>query len=142
MEATINQIAKQTLGIRTLETRKSDSLDFHELAVWSLKEALNLAYQAGKADIKDASAKKHKPVIEVAKLKTIDQDNDGLQLRVTMGDLEGSDTHILLSYIQYNRRTNTAHHNDDVIEAKLKSIYGLDIDDIINDIESRKIKIN
>jgi hypothetical protein len=54
MEATINQIAKQTLGIRTLETRKSDSLDFHELAVWSLKEALNLAYQAGKAEKKDA----------------------------------------------------------------------------------------
>ena len=30
-------IAKATLRIDTLETRKSDSLDFHDVAVWSVK---------------------------------------------------------------------------------------------------------
>lgn len=40
-------IAKRALDIATLQTRKSDSLDFHEVAVWSLLEALRLAYVAG-----------------------------------------------------------------------------------------------
>ncbi|MDA0207668.1 MAG: hypothetical protein O2795_20330 [Acidobacteria bacterium] len=38
-------IAKRILQIPTLETRKSDQLDFHEVAVWSLKEALRLAFR-------------------------------------------------------------------------------------------------
>ncbi len=37
------------LGLETLEARKSDSLDFHDLAVWSVKEALEAAYEAGLA---------------------------------------------------------------------------------------------
>ena len=42
-------IAKATLHIDTLETRKSDSLDFHDVAVWSVKAALEAAYRAGLA---------------------------------------------------------------------------------------------
>jgi len=42
-------IAKATLRIDTLETRKSDSLDFHDVAVWSVKAALEAAYRAGLA---------------------------------------------------------------------------------------------
>jgi hypothetical protein len=42
-------IAKETLHIDTLETRKSDSLDFHDVAVWSVKSALEAAYRAGLA---------------------------------------------------------------------------------------------
>ncbi len=42
-------IAKETLHIDTLETRKSDSLDFHDVAVWSVKAALKAAYRAGLA---------------------------------------------------------------------------------------------
>ena len=50
-DATVNEIAQRTLGIDTLETRKSDSLDFHDCAVWSIKEALEAAFEAGrKAD--------------------------------------------------------------------------------------------
>lgn len=41
-------IAKKHLKIETLETRKSDSLDFHDVAVWSIKAALEAAYQAGR----------------------------------------------------------------------------------------------
>ena len=41
------QIAKDELRLETLETRKSDSLDFHDCAVWSIKAALEAAYEAG-----------------------------------------------------------------------------------------------
>ncbi len=41
------QIAKDELHLETLETRKSDSLDFHDCAVWSIKAALEAAYKAG-----------------------------------------------------------------------------------------------
>ena len=47
-------IAKQHCFFETLETRKSDSLDFHEVSVWGLKAALEAAYNAGL----DAGAKK------------------------------------------------------------------------------------
>jgi uncharacterized protein len=43
----IEDIAKQHLGLSTLETRRSDSLDFHDLAVWQLRAALEAAYRAG-----------------------------------------------------------------------------------------------
>lgn len=44
---TIDQIARQTLGLETLETRNSDQLDFQDLHVASIKAALLAAYQAG-----------------------------------------------------------------------------------------------
>ena len=47
MNDTINRIAREIFGVETLETRKSDSLDFYDIAVWSIKEALEAAYQAG-----------------------------------------------------------------------------------------------
>jgi len=43
----LRQIAER-LGFPTLKTRRSDSLDFHEVAVWSLREALEQAYEAGR----------------------------------------------------------------------------------------------
>ena len=43
----LTQIAKQHLGIETLEACNSDSLDFHDVAVWSLHDALRAAYEAG-----------------------------------------------------------------------------------------------
>ncbi|MDP2430750.1 MAG: hypothetical protein Q8O33_01825 [Pseudomonadota bacterium] len=41
------RIAQKHLRIDTLETRKSDSLDFHDVAVWSLRDALEAAFKAG-----------------------------------------------------------------------------------------------
>jgi hypothetical protein len=35
------------VSISALETRRSDSLDFHEVSVWGVKNALSHAYQAG-----------------------------------------------------------------------------------------------
>ena len=46
-QETIEALAKKILMVETLETRNSDSLDFHDLAVWTIKEALEQAYKAG-----------------------------------------------------------------------------------------------
>tara|TARA_R110002051_G_scaffold46218_2_gene92832 strand:+ start:2994 stop:3173 length:180 start_codon:yes stop_codon:yes gene_type:complete len=46
-EATLTEIARETLNVDTLETHGSDSLDFHDCAVWQIKEALEAAYAAG-----------------------------------------------------------------------------------------------
>ncbi len=43
----LDNIAHQYLGLDTLETRRSDSRDFHDLAVWNVKAALEAAYAAG-----------------------------------------------------------------------------------------------
>jgi hypothetical protein len=40
-------IAKLHLDIETLEERKSDSLDFHALSVWSIESALKDAIRTG-----------------------------------------------------------------------------------------------
>lgn len=47
LEQLLTQIAQSKLGIETLETRKSDSLDFHAVAVWCLRDALEAAFNAG-----------------------------------------------------------------------------------------------
>ena len=41
------QIAKEHLFIETLETQHSDRSDFHDVAVWSIKSAMEAAYVAG-----------------------------------------------------------------------------------------------
>nr|WP_174990267.1 hypothetical protein [Pandoraea aquatica] len=46
----LTHIAEATLGIPTLESRHSDSLDFHDLAVWTIARALEQAYIAGMTD--------------------------------------------------------------------------------------------
>ncbi len=38
----------ERLGFPTLETRNSDSVDFHEVAVWMVRDALTHAYEAGR----------------------------------------------------------------------------------------------
>lgn len=52
--ATVNdnlaQIALAHLDIETLEQRGRDALDFHEVSVWSLKDALLCAYETGRSN--------------------------------------------------------------------------------------------
>ena len=47
MNKTLDRIAQEILNLHTLDTRHSDALDFHDLAVWNIKEALEAAYMAG-----------------------------------------------------------------------------------------------
>ena len=44
---------KAVPGLETLQTRNSDRLDFHEVAVWSLVDALRAAYELGKGEQKN-----------------------------------------------------------------------------------------
>ena len=48
LDEVLAAIAREKLGFTTLETRKSDSLDFRDVAVWSVKDALESAYRAGR----------------------------------------------------------------------------------------------
>jgi len=47
-------IAQKHLFIETLDERKSDSLDFHEVSVWGVQAALEAAYAAGLAAAQEA----------------------------------------------------------------------------------------
>lgn len=44
------RIAQTHLHIETLETRHRDSLDFHDVGVWCVRDALQAAYEAGIAE--------------------------------------------------------------------------------------------
>ena len=48
-EALMLDIAKRHFSVETLDTRNSDGLDFHEVAIWSIRAALIEAYAAGLA---------------------------------------------------------------------------------------------
>jgi hypothetical protein len=50
-------IASKHLDIETLQTRKADSLDFHEVAVWTLRAALEAAFNAGAEQARQAASK-------------------------------------------------------------------------------------
>lgn len=43
----LTKIVQEHLNIPTLETRKSDDLDFHDVSVWSLEAALKAAFDLG-----------------------------------------------------------------------------------------------
>jgi hypothetical protein len=47
LDSILTLIAQKHMDIETLETRHGDSLDFHDVAVWRLKEALHAAFMAG-----------------------------------------------------------------------------------------------
>jgi len=51
-DALILEIARRRFFLETLETRNSDRLDFHDVAVWAIRDALAEAYEAG---LRDAS---------------------------------------------------------------------------------------
>ena len=47
-EALILEIATRHFFVETLDTRNSDRLDFHDVAVWAMRAALEAAYEAGR----------------------------------------------------------------------------------------------
>ncbi|RUL89449.1 DUF6900 domain-containing protein [Tautonia sociabilis] len=49
LDRILADIARKHLGVETLEPRHSDGLDFHDLAVWRIRDALLAAYEAGAA---------------------------------------------------------------------------------------------
>lgn len=47
-EKVITKIAKEVLGIQTLEPQGQDRLDFHDVSVSNIESGLEKAYEAGK----------------------------------------------------------------------------------------------
>ncbi len=47
-ERVVLDVARRWFGVETLATRESDALDFHSVAVWSMRGALAEAYEAGR----------------------------------------------------------------------------------------------
>ena len=48
-DALLLEIAQKHFpDLETLETRNSDGLDFHDVAVWAIRAALENAYEAGR----------------------------------------------------------------------------------------------
>ena len=48
-ETLLLEIVAKHFRPETLETRNSDGLDFHDVAVWSIRAALEAAFAAGQA---------------------------------------------------------------------------------------------
>lgn len=46
--ALLERIAFEHIGLDTLATRHDDALDFHDVAVWDLRDALIAAFAAGR----------------------------------------------------------------------------------------------
>lgn len=49
LDELFTRIAQQHLFIETLERRNADSLDFHDVSCWGVRDALEVAYAAGVA---------------------------------------------------------------------------------------------
>jgi hypothetical protein len=47
-DALILAIAQRQFRLETLETRNWDRLDFHDVAVWAIRAALEEAFEAGR----------------------------------------------------------------------------------------------
>lgn len=44
----LQRIAAEHLFVETLETRNSDRLDFYDVSVWGIRQALIAAFEAGR----------------------------------------------------------------------------------------------
>lgn len=70
VNSVIEKIAQQELGI-TLETQHSDDLDFHDISVWKLRDALKMAYAAGikRANLNAGFAESYSDMVELQSTK-------------------------------------------------------------------------
>jgi hypothetical protein len=88
----LEAIAKRHLGVATLETRNSGDQDFYDLAVWTIRAALEEAYAAGRK-----RRQKRRQRMTLVEYAVIQQTAKRLAKR---GDI---------SYEEYHRRAEAAH---------------------------------
>jgi hypothetical protein len=62
---TLAAIARKHLFIETLETQRVDRLDFHEVSVWGVRDALTAAFDAGQDHAQRRAAKRSAAMDEV-----------------------------------------------------------------------------
>ena len=92
VDAQVSDIAKKVLKIGSLVTQNSDDLDFHDVSVWAIKEALIKAYHLGAGSQVEESApeqleeKSFDETIELFKQKFPEFANEISQVR-TAGEL-------------------------------------------------------
>lgn len=75
IEDIVTAIARQHLGIATLQTRNGDSLDFHDPSVWAIRGALKAAFDAG-AEAAGTTVPKLLAALEGA-LYALDENREG-----------------------------------------------------------------
>jgi len=63
---TISEIAHSILKIETLETSYKDDKDFHEFSIWTIKEALEAAYEVGQLSTAEELERRAKEVEQLA----------------------------------------------------------------------------
>lgn len=65
LEKQLTEIAIRNLLVEeTLESRRSDNLDFHDCAVWCIKQALKEAYELGLKEGRVNSKSKEHPELK------------------------------------------------------------------------------
>lgn len=80
------QIAQKHLLIPTLKTQRSDSLDFHEVSVWVVQDALQAAYDAGKQSVDFLSLDIHAILAERHQIAVIWSVEDVQEVRPDLSD--------------------------------------------------------
>jgi hypothetical protein len=70
-------IASEHLRISTLRTQNSDSLDFHDVAVWQVKAALEAAYHAGKAALRESKSRSLPTRFDLYEIHGVREFDDG-----------------------------------------------------------------
>ena len=72
-EETLTKLAKKHIrSLETLERQYSDRDDFHEVSVWSLKELLEEAYEAGMAAVVNEEDDRE-PKVHIKKVSSDEQ---------------------------------------------------------------------
>jgi hypothetical protein len=95
------QIANDHLGISSLQTRNSDSHDFHDVSVWGIHAALKAAYMAGARSylrIEDEIREALEHVTATLKVRHLDEASDdevGEALSIARLALASSKRHIV-----------------------------------------------
>ena len=73
-KALILEIATRHFFVETLETRKSDQLDFHDVAVWAMRAALEEAFEAGRRAAPDLHRIATEQAAEIGRLLDVLED--------------------------------------------------------------------
>ena len=72
-DALFEAIAREHLFVETLQTRDWDRLDFHEVAVWGIRSALQAAYEAGQNASQRAAKPTRSPTAKPRRARTAAQ---------------------------------------------------------------------
>lgn len=92
-----HQIAREHLGLRTLEAQGNDGADFKEHAVWQIKKAIEAAYAAGVETALQAAQEAEEHAAEAAPEKEKHQPTPDIWLVIQSGKettaLAAFDTH-------------------------------------------------